>query len=170
MATNKKASGTTRQPTPTQMLRADHRKVKQLFKQFEEAQSFREAQRICEAAITELLVHSKIEEEIFYPAAREHLGDEELMEEAKQEHHVVDVLIEELQEASPSDQHGETEFCAKFMVMAENVKHHIEEEEGEMFPKFDKADVDHKAIAEQMAARKQELERQPEQLRPQLAK
>jgi hemerythrin-like domain-containing protein len=158
MAQRTKRSAGQRTSKATRLLREDHKKVKGIFAQFEKAESFSVRRRLCEEAIFELQVHSKIEEEIFYPAAREHLGEEELMAEAKEEHHVVDLLIAELREMNPGSEEEQEEFSAKFTVLAENVKHHIEEEEGEMFPKADKADMDHEELAERMAARKKELQ------------
>src|SRR5438128_7808356 len=79
----------------------------------------------------QLEMNSMLEEKIFYPAVRQEDDTEDLMNEAEEEHHVVDLLIGELRGMSASDPH----FSAKFQVMAESVKHHIDEEETEMFPK-----------------------------------
>jgi len=116
------------------MLKADHQKVKQLFEQFEGTSDRAFAQRrdIAEQVFTELEIHTKLEEEIFYPAveARGKKEGGELVAESLQEHHVVDVLVGEMQRLDSKDE----EFHAKFTVLMENVQHHIEEEEGELFP------------------------------------
>jgi hypothetical protein len=136
-----------------QMIRQDHRRVKDLFRQFDQARDSRTKKRLVEKAIRELEIHTKLEEEIFYPAVR-HQGDaEEMIEEAEQEHHVVDLLIDELRGMDAGE-----EFDAKFTVMAENVKHHIDEEESEMLPKADEEGFERlERLGEEMARRKEEL-------------
>jgi hemerythrin-like domain-containing protein len=134
------------------MLIEDHRKVKQLFQQFERADG-RTKQEIVEKTIMELQVHSVLEEEIFYPALRQ-ATDDETLNEAEEEHHVVDLLMGELMKMKPSDDH----YDAKYTVLAENVKHHIEEEESEMLPKARQLGQDRlNTIGEQMHERKQKL-------------
>ena len=142
---------------PIKLLKDDHKKVKALFAEFESADG-RSKRRIASEAIMELDVHAAIEEEIFYPAMRKELKDEFVLAEAEEEHHVVHVLIAELKRMEKADVH----FDAKFTVLAENVKHHIEEEETEMLSKAAKADralLDR--LGEQMAARKAELMAEP---------
>jgi hypothetical protein len=114
-----------------QLLRQDHNKVKDLFQRFEKSEDRSEKKKIADEAIMELEVHSQIEEEIFYPSLKKQLGDVDMLHEAEEEHHVADMLIEELKTMRLNDK----SFDAKFMVLAENVKHHIGEEEGELFPK-----------------------------------
>src|SRR5690349_11671706 len=104
----------------------DHDKVKDLFDQFEKSDSSAGKERIITAAIEELKIHAVIEEEIFYPAVRKHVG-KDIMNEADEEHHVARVLIAELDRGRGGD-HRE----AKFQVLAESVRHHIKEEESEM--------------------------------------
>jgi hemerythrin superfamily protein len=143
-------------PKPTNataLLKADHQKVKELFDAFEKTKDDNKKQSIAEQAIQELRIHAAIEEEIFYPALREALGDEDILDEAEEEHRVAKTLIEELASKGPDTEH----FEAKFMVLAENVRHHIKEEEGEMFKQARAAEVDLKALAEQLSARKEEL-------------
>jgi hemerythrin-like domain-containing protein len=137
-----------------QMIRQDHRRVKDLFRQFEQARDSRSKKRIVENAIRELEIHTKLEEEIFYPAVRGQGDAEGMIEDAEQEHHVVDLLIEELRGMDADDD----EFDAKFTVMAENVKHHIDEEETEMLPKAAEEGFERlERLGEEMARRKQEL-------------
>src|SRR5579885_3111381 len=116
------------------MLKEDHDRVKDLFDRFEAAKGRPAKLRIARAAITELKAHAAIEEELFYPAVRKPVG-KEIMNEADEEHHVARLLIAELDAMDGSESH----FDAKFHVLAENVRHHIEEEEGEMLPKARKA-------------------------------
>ncbi len=136
-----------------ELLKQDHRKVKALFKEFERAGKPSAKGKIAEQAIQELQVHSKVEEEVFYPDVRAAIDDSALMNEAKEEHHVVDLLIAEIQALSPENE----AYTAKFTVLAENVKHHIEEEETEMFPEAQKARLDMKELGQRMLERKQEL-------------
>lgn len=115
------------------ILKADHDKVKELFERFEKAEERREKQQ----ALQSLTVHAQLEEEIVYPAFRQAQGEdeetEELMDEALQEHHVAKFLIAELEDMAAGDEF----FDAKFKALGESVKHHIEEEESEVFPKID---------------------------------
>src|SRR5688572_13300694 len=112
--------------TPTRMLAEDHDKVKELFRRFEETEIFNEKQEIFRQVAAELKVHTKLEEEVFYPEARRAVDDEELFDESIQEHHVVDLLIAELEDMNPVDESGQKEFEAKFKVLSENVEHHID--------------------------------------------
>lgn len=114
-----------------QMLREDHRKVKELFRRFEEAADKATKQAAAETALVELNIHSVLEEEIFYPAVRRQgNGSGALVKRAEEEHHTADQLMDELMNMEPGNQ----EFDAKFHVLIENVKNHIDEEEAEMLP------------------------------------
>ena len=86
----------------TDMLREDHKKVKGLFEEFEQAEDATTKKRIVETALTELEVHSKLEEELIYPAIRAEIDNDELMDEALEEHHVVHGLLEELKKMNPA--------------------------------------------------------------------
>ncbi len=134
------------------LLKADHDRVKDLFDRFEAAKGRAAKTRIVRQTLTELKVHAAIEEELFYPAVRRAVG-KEVMNEADEEHHVAKLLIAELDGMDGS----ETHFDAKFSVLAENVRHHIKEEEGEMLPKARKAKLDFAALAEAMTRRKERL-------------
>jgi hypothetical protein len=145
-------------PDALELIHQDHQEVKDLFKRFESTDDKREKQRIAESAIVDLVVHSMIEEEIFYPAVRKALAaqgeDVEMMVEAEEEHHVVDLLIEELTNSRTADEH----FDAKFKVMAENVKHHMQEEESMMLPKAAELGIDSlNRLGDEMYQRKTEL-------------
>jgi len=115
----------------TDLLKKQHRQVEKLFKQCENAKQPRQRRELMEQIVQMLKMHTKIEEEIFYPAVRE-LGTskaEEMIDEAFEEHHVVDLVLAELPKVDPEDER----FEAKITVLSELVEHHVEEEEGEMF-------------------------------------
>ena len=139
-----------------ELLTADHKSVKALFQSFEKIKGDDNAaeekaelvQRIC----AELTIHATIEEEIFYPAVREGIDDEDLMDEADVEHASAKDLIAQLESASPGDDH----YDAKVTVLGEMIEHHVKEEEGEMFPKARSA-IDVDEVGAELAARKAEL-------------
>jgi len=135
------------------LLKEDHDRVQALFDEFEAVKSRAAKVKIVRRALQELKVHAAIEEEIFYPAVRKPVG-KEVMNEADEEHHVAKLLIAELDRMDGSESH----FDAKFLVLAENVRHHIKEEEDEMLPKARKVKVDFEALAEKMRARKERLQ------------
>lgn len=137
----------------TDMLRNDHKKVKGLFEEFEQAEDVTTKQRIVETALMELEVHSKLEEELIYPAIRAEVDDDDLMDEALEEHHVVHGLLGELKKMKASDER----YDAKFTVLAENVRHHIKEEESEMFPKAEDCEIDWESLCSQVMKRKEQL-------------
>src|SRR5947209_20514289 len=116
------------------LLKQDHQRVKTLFDQFEKAKSRAAKKNLVRQALTELKVHAAIEEELFYASVRKTVG-KEVMNEADEEHHVAKLLIAELDRMDGAESH----FDAKFLVLAENVRHHIKEEENEMLPKAQKA-------------------------------
>ena len=134
------------------LLKEDHTRVKRLFAKFESAKAKPAKEKIVREALTELKIHAAIEEEIFYPAVRKRIG-KEIMNEADEEHHVAKLLIAELESMNGSESH----FEAKFVVLAENVRHHIKEEEGEMLPKAKSVKLDFNALAEKMVRRKKQL-------------
>jgi hemerythrin superfamily protein len=139
------------------LLTADHAKVKKLFKEFESLKEDDGADTDRSALViqicTELKVHAEIEEEIFYPAVRKAIEDGDLMDEAVVEHAGAKELIAQLEDMSPDDEL----YDAKVTVLAEQIQHHVKEEEGEMFPKARKAKVDGEALGAQMTERKAEL-------------
>ena len=114
------------------MLIEDHEKVRQLARQFNQAEKPVEKKKIAEQALQELEVHAALEEEIFYPAVRRKAGDagKEMILEAEEEHHVVHVLVDELKGMRTANDR----YQAKFKVLMENVDHHAQEEESEMLP------------------------------------
>jgi hemerythrin superfamily protein len=136
-----------------EMLKQDHSKVKTLFDEFEAAKDTRKKQHIIRETLQELDVHATLEESLIYPTIRDEIEAEDIMDEALEEHHVAHVLINELKRMSPSDDRYE----AKFSVLSESVKHHIQEEEGTMFPEAEKADIDWEELAQKAMERKKAL-------------
>ena len=138
------------------MLSADHKKVKKLFKDFEklkESGSAEEKQDLVNEICVELSVHAQLEEEIFYPAVREAIDDDDLMDEAVIEHAGAKELIAQLEAADPSEQY----YDAKVTVLGEEIDHHVEEEETEMFVKARKSKLDLSDLGREMAQRKETL-------------
>jgi hemerythrin superfamily protein len=121
------------------MLKADHRKVQELFHQYEAAggRSTQQQRGIAEQIFTELEVHSTLEEEIFYPAVRTKLDQEgqELVDDSLEDHQTVKALITELRALNPNDE----QFATKLEELRENVEEHVGEEEDEMFPEAQEA-------------------------------
>jgi len=113
------------------LLTDDHAKVKKLLAEGEATTERAEKTRteLFEAIKGEMLIHERIEEEIFYPALKAHPKAKEIVLEGYEEHHVVDEIMGELETTSVTDE----VWAAKFKVMKENIEHHMEEEEGEMF-------------------------------------
>jgi len=135
------------------LLKQDHRTVEALFDQFEDAEESEQSQlaeRICQL----LTVHAQIEEEILYPAAKEAFSEDEeeedLVNEAQVEHTSAKELIAKIEGMTPDDE----TFKASVTVLGEYIKHHVKEEENEMFPALKKADLDLKEIGSQLQERK----------------
>ncbi len=145
-------------PDAIVMLRKDHTRVSGLFakcKKLMDGGDARSKQAVVRVICSELKVHTTLEEEIFYPAARAALNEEgeELLDEAEVEHASAKDLIAQLESASPSEQL----YDAKVTVLGEYIKHHVKEEQEELFPRCRKAKMDLKAIGADMMARKKEL-------------
>jgi len=144
-------------PLAIEMLMADHRKVEDLFVQYESAKEADDESRkdIAAAVCDELTVHATIEEEIFYPWLRETLEDDdmEMVEEAQVEHNGAKELIAQIQDASEVD----AVFDAKVKVLSEYIKHHVKEEEHEIFPAVAEEREALDELGQQMEARKVEL-------------
>ena len=141
------------------LLKGDHKEVSDLVKKFESGRLSKDrkaaiAKQICMA----LTVHAQIEEEIFYPAAREAMrSGEDLLDEAEVEHGSIKELVAAIENASPDD---DDLFEARVKVLGEYVKHHVKEEEGQIFPKLRKSDADLAEIGQKLMTRKQELIRE----------
>ena len=135
------------------LLKEDHRAVEKLFKDFEGAKGEGRKEKLARQICLELSIHTKIEEEIFYPACDGKI-DEDLLKEAYVEHDAAKLLVAEIEAGS-----GESDdfFDAKVQVLSEEIEHHVQEEEKELFPQVRKADLDIKGLGEQLASRKKEL-------------
>ena len=154
MATGKKRASPKAQ-NALALLKADHDLVKELFEKFEKARDDRRKGTLAEQICAELTVHAQIEEEIFYPAVREAFreADMDLLDEAEVEHAGAKDLIAQIEASKP----GEELFDAKVTVLGEYVKHHVKEEQNEMFPKVRKTKLDLKELGQRLAERKAEL-------------
>jgi hemerythrin-like domain-containing protein len=142
------------------MLKADHAKVKQLFDDFEGADDDQAKEQLVGTALQELTIHAALEEEIIYPAIRALDDDEEhveKMDEALEEHHAAKLLIAELAGMTSEEER----YDAKFKVLAEAVRHHIEEEENEVLPKAEQS-LDLEELGRRMTMRKAELQKSEE--------
>ncbi|KQY81541.1 hemerythrin domain-containing protein [Pelomonas sp. Root1444] len=149
---------TTASTDAIQLLTADHKEVKALFKAYEQLVEAEgddeEKQQLALEICTKLTVHATVEEELFYPAARDVLeDDEDLVDEADVEHACAKDLMAQIMQSAPED----PLYDAKVKVLGEYIDHHVKEEEGEMFPKIKKSDLDVEALGEEMAQRKEEL-------------
>jgi len=144
-----------------EILKQDHDEVEKLFDQYEDAKEEANAElkaQIVAAVCKALTVHAQIEEEIFYPAMRRGEDDaDDLVDEAAVEHQTVKALVAELEGATPDDDL----YDAKVKVLSEYVKHHVKEEEGEMFPLARKSDLDLEALGTELLARKEALAAEP---------
>lgn len=140
------------------LLIEDHQEVKKLFKDFEklmkEDGSDNEKAALVDKICNALTIHAQVEEEIFYPAVRAAIDDDDLMDEAYVEHAGAKDLIAQLEDMKPGDDH----YDAKVTVLGENIDHHVKEEHDEMFPKARKAKVDMAGLGAQIMQRKKELQ------------
>jgi hemerythrin superfamily protein len=137
------------------LLKADHKQVAEWFEQFESARSDEIKQALAQQICAALTVHATIEEEIFYPAFLDATGETDLHHEAEIEHEGAKRLIAEIEESSPEDEY----FDARVTVLAEMIRHHVNEEEQRdgMFAKAKESDMDLEALGEQLQARKEEM-------------
>lgn len=135
------------------LLKDDHREVKKWFKDYEKLEDDAEKQKLAQKICLALTVHTRVEEEIFYPATREAIEDDDLLDEAEVEHASAKDLIAQILSMKP----GDDLYDAKVTVLGEYVEHHVEEEESEMFPECRDADLDLKELGARMAKRKAEL-------------
>ena len=149
---------TGRKPNALTLLKNDHEEVSALFEKYEKGRKRSTATRkeslalqICQA----LTVHAQIEEEIFYPACREDVeGADDLLAEAKVEHQSLKELIAKIEGEQP----GTEEFDAQVKVLGEYVKHHVKEEQNELFPMVRKSDLDVEEVGQRLSQRKKELD------------
>ena len=142
------------QPDAIALLKADHRKVEELFEKFEAAKGKAQKEQLAKQICTELTVHTIIEEEIFYPACKGKT-EEDLLAESYVEHDGAKVLIAEIEAGGPDEEF----YAAKVKVLSEEIQHHVKEEEKPaegLFAQARKAGLDMDALGAQMAARKEE--------------
>jgi hemerythrin superfamily protein len=135
----------------TELLKKQHREVKAMFKKMKKTNDARGRRSLMEQIGQALAMHTRIEEEIFYPAVRglETKKADEMVAEALEEHHVVKLVLKELPQVDPQDER----FEAKMTVLSELVEHHADEEEEEMFPVAEKLGADElRALGERMEA------------------
>ncbi|HVM34660.1 MAG TPA: hemerythrin domain-containing protein [Actinomycetota bacterium] len=143
---------------PLKMLEDDHETVKKILGDLEDTteRAVKSRTELFGRLEREMRVHEVLEEEILYPALKEHDKAKDLALEGYEEHHVVDTIMGEMRDVSVEDE----TWTAKFSVMKENIEHHIEEEEGEMFPKareiFSADELEE--MGERMAARRKEAQ------------
>jgi hemerythrin superfamily protein len=138
-----------------QMLKADHRNVEALFTRFGRAKGDSQKDRIASSICEQLKAHAQLEEEIFYPAARVATSAPDLMNEADVEHATAKDLIRQIEGSSPSDER----YDALVTVLGEYIRHHVKEEEGEMFRKVRASGLDLQELGGRMQARRRELAR-----------
>ncbi|MES2991917.1 MAG: hemerythrin domain-containing protein [Pseudomonadota bacterium] len=156
-AAKKSASSKSDPQDALSLLAADHKEVDKLFKAYEKLvkdeadgdERLEISQQICQM----LSAHADIEEEIFYPALRGAMEEDDLLDEAEVEHASVKDLVSQIEEMDPDDDL----YDAKVKVLGEYVRHHVQEEENEIFPKARKAELDLAQLGTELQARKQEL-------------
>jgi|SRR5207249_1047064 len=143
-----------------ELLKKDHETVEDLFDQFEDAKESENDEEMASLAASicsALTVHAQIEEELFYPAIRKLPEADDMVDEAAVEHQSIKDLVTQIEAMRP----GDDLFEAKIKVLSEYVKHHVKEEEGEIFPEAKDSDVDLEALGKKLAARKAELAGEP---------
>ena len=141
------------------LLKEDHRKVEDLFEKFEKARGEDRKRALVQQICTELVIHTMIEEEIFYPSCKGELDDDDVLDESYVEHDGAKVLVAELLESAPDAEF----YDAKVSVLSEMIKHHVKEEEKRaegLFAQAREAGLDLEALGERLKARKQELKQQ----------
>jgi hypothetical protein len=141
------------------MLKSDHKKVKKAFKDFQKMDPQEDPQAcraLVERTLAEVEVHAELEEQMFYPAARGAIKDEDLIDEAEVEHMTAKVLIEQLKGMGPDDE----KYAATFKVLGEYLNHHIQEEEGEMFKQLGAQGAEWDTVLEEMQAQREQLLRE----------
>jgi len=138
------------------MLKADHKKAKKAFKDFEKLDPQEDPEScmaLVQQTLAEVEVHADLEEQLFYPAARGAIKEEDLIDEAEVEHMTAKVLIEQLKGMGPDDE----KFAATFKVLGEYLKHHIEEEENEMFKQLTQAGAEWDTVLTEMQSQRAQL-------------
>ena len=139
-----------------QTLKDDHKRVKKAYREFSKLDAEDDAERceeIVRQVLAELEVHTALEEELLYPAARGAIAEPDLIDEAEVEHESAHTLMDQLKSMDA----GDDKFAARFTVLCEYVMHHVKEEEGELFPQLESAKLDWESIARGMTERREQL-------------
>lgn len=144
-------------PSITSMIRMDHTHVLSIFHQYRISSSPSTKQALVRTACLGLEIHAQLEEEIFYPAVKKAIEEGEIIDEARQEHQQAKLLMAQLKNMQGQKNGAAEQFESKFAELVEAVQHHVEEEEGEMFPKAEESELDLAELGSEMAERKQEL-------------
>ena len=142
-------------------LKDDHRRVQKAYRQFRKLDCEQDpaaCEAIVQQTLQELQIHAALEEELLYPAARGNVADDALVDEAEVEHESAHTLIAQLLGTSADD----PKYSARFVVLCEYVRHHVREEEGELFPQLERARMDWETLAQQMSDRRLELAADPD--------
>ena len=139
-------------PNLIEKLKMDHQAIRDLFDRFQQADD-RARQGIAEQALMELEIHSNLEEDLIYPAIRQAVGDDNMINEALEEHHVVSMLGRELRAMQANDER----YTAKFKVLSDIVLRHIQQEESRTFPQAEKSQIDWKHLGKEATALRDEL-------------
>lgn len=149
-----RAKSAPRSQDATAILKADHKLVSGLFEEFESTRSSAKKQKLATRICNELTIHAQVEEEIFYPAVQKALKDDELIPEATVEHESLKWLISQIENLAP----GEDMYEARVKVLGEYVKHHVKEEQNELFPMAKKSPkLDMNELGGMILQRKEEL-------------
>jgi hemerythrin superfamily protein len=138
------------------LLARDHRDLNALFQRYTSAADATEKSALCARICLLLKAHTRIEEEIFYPAARRRIDDKDLINEALIEHQAAKDLIEEIESADAGDPMIE----ARMQVLSEQIAHHVQEEENELFPEVQAAEIDLMGLGARLFERRQEVMRE----------
>jgi len=150
---NRSPASRSKAPNALTLLKEDHAKVSQLLDKFEKTDKRVDKKALATQICNELTIHATIEEQLFYPAVREAIDDPDLMNEADVEHASLKQLIARIENSTPKDDH----FDAFVIVLGEYVKHHVKEEEGEMFKQVRKSELDLVALGESMTEMKERM-------------
>ena len=155
MPKTNRAESARNQPLALEMLSADHRKVERLFSEYERMKEAEDASRVslAQRICTELTIHMQIEEDLFYPWLRENMDDTDMVAEALVEHASAKQLISGIMAAGEADE----PYDAKVKVLSEYIKHHVKEEENEIFPEVASEEEELDELGQELAARKAEL-------------